>query len=262
MAANSVAVAEPAAERNGTPAYQIFMLTLCVLALAAVVLQNFFRLDPETEQLLTFADTAICAVFLVDFFVTLWRASDRWRYMYTWGWLDLISSIPTLDVARWGRVARLARLFRILRAVRAARLLTKAVLRQKTESTTLAAAILAFLLVIGGSTAILYFEDSPQANIKSAEDAMWWSLTTITTVGYGDRFPVSTGGRIIAVLLMTAGVGLFGTMSAALAAWFLKGENDATENEVTLLRMEIASLRDAVERLAPQRTGDGSAATE
>lgn len=262
MAANSVAVAVPAAERNGTPAYQIFMLTLCVLALAAVVLQNFFRLDPETEQLLAFADTAICAVFFVDFLVTLWRAPDRWRYLYTWGWLDLISSVPTLDIARWGRVARLARLFRILRAFRAARLLTKAVLRQKTESTTLAAAILAFLLVIGGSTAILYFEDSPQANIKSAEDAMWWSLTTITTVGYGDRFPVSTGGRVIAVLLMTAGVGLFGTMSAALAAWFLKGENDATENEVTLLRVEIASLRDAVERLAPQRAGDGSATSQ
>lgn len=243
---------------GGTPAYQLFMLALCVLALAAIALQNLFTLDRETELLLEYADTAICLAFLVDFLVTLWRAPDRWRYLYTWGWLDLISSIPTLDVARWGRVARLARLARILRAVRATRLLTKVILRQRTESTTLAAAMLAFLLVIGGSTAILHFERAEQSNIKTAEDAVWWSLTTITTVGYGDRFPVTSGGRLVAVLLMVAGVGLFGTMSAALAAWFVSGGTAAAESEqavtdIAALRREVAELREAVDRLTRGR---------
>jgi voltage-gated potassium channel len=260
MAADSVGAAQPAAAAksrgSGTPVYQIFMLTLCVLALAAVVLQNLFHLDRDTEKLLEYADTAICVAFLVDFLVTLYRAPNRWRYLYTWGWLDLLSSIPTLDAARWGRLARLARLVRILRAFRATRLLTKIVVGEKAKSTTMAATMIAFLLVIGGSTAILHFEDSPQANIKTAEDAVWWAMTTITTVGYGDRFPVSTGGRLVAVLLMTAGVGLFGTMSAALAAWFISGNTESEEaatNEVALLREEIASLREAVDKLAKER---------
>jgi voltage-gated potassium channel len=249
MAAESIGTARG----SGTPAYQMFMLALCVLALLAVVLQNFFALDRDVEKVLQLADTAICVVFFIDFLVTLYRAPNRWRYLYTWGWLDLISSIPTLDAARWGRLARLARLIRVLRAFRAARLFTKILSGEKAKSTTLGATMLAFLLVIGGSTAVLYFENAPESNIKSAEDAVWWSMVTLTTVGYGDRFPVSTGGRIVAVLLMTAGVGLFGTMSAALAAWFITGNQKEEEqqgpSEVALLREEIAALRDAVEQL-------------
>jgi voltage-gated potassium channel len=232
------------------PAYQLFMLTLCVLALGAIVMQNLFTVDPEVEVLLEYADTAICVAFLFDFALTLRRAPNRWRYLATWGWLDLLSSIPTLDIGRWGRVARIARIARVLRAIRATRLLTKAVLRQRTQSTTLAAALLGFLLVIGCSTAILHFEKGEKSNITSAEDAVWWAFTTITTVGYGDRYPVTPEGRLIAALLMTAGVGLFGAISAALAAWFLTPEERQTEAEIESLRQEIAALREAVEKLA------------
>jgi voltage-gated potassium channel len=234
---------------RGAPAYQLFMLALCVLALAAIVVQNAFRLDPEVEILLEYADTSICVAFLIDFVLTLRRAPDRWRYLVTWGWVDLISSIPTLDVARWGRVARIARIARVLRALRATRLLTRVVLRQRAQSTTLAAAMLAFLLLLGCSTAILHLEKSPQSNIRTAEDAVWWAFTTITTVGYGDRYPVTAAGRAVAALLMTAGVGLFAAVSAALAAWFLAPEDQETDDEIAGLRQEIASLREAIERL-------------
>jgi voltage-gated potassium channel len=235
------------------PAYQLFMLALSVLALLAIIIQNTLRLDAEIEVLLQYADTLLCVAFLTDFGLTLWRAPNRVRYFFTWGWLDLLSSIPTLDLARWGRVARIARLARILRALRATRLLTKVILRQRAQSTSLAAAMLAFLLVIGSSTAILQFEKVPGANIKTADDAIWWAFTTITTVGYGDRFPVTTAGRVVAVLLMTAGVGLFGVISATLAAWFLSPEERTMDAEIAGLRQEIASLREAIERRDAQR---------
>lgn len=267
MAADSLTVSHPpqaARKGSGTPVYQLFMLTLCMLALAAVVLQNLIKLDPDTEKLLEYADTAICFAFLVDFAVTLYRAPNRWRYFYTWGWIDLISAVPTLDVARWGRLARLARLVRILRAARATQMLTRIVTGDKAKSTTMGAAMLAFLFIIGGSTAILHFENSPEANIKTAEDAVWWSMTTITTVGYGDRYPISTGGRVVAALLMTAGMGLFGTMSAALAAWFITGDQstDSGPSEVSQLKEEIAALREAVDRLTRARTAEGSDAPD
>ena len=77
-------------------------------------------------------------------------------------------------------------------------------------------------MVIFSSIAILQVETDPNSNIKTAEDAIWWAYVTITTVGYGDKFPVTTEGRIIAAVLMTVGVGLFGTFTAFLASWFVE----------------------------------------
>lgn len=245
MNASSV-VPDGARGLRGAPAYQLFMLALCVFALIAVVAQNLFKLDPEIERLLHWTDDAICIAFLIDFGISMRRAPDKWRYFVTWGWLDLLSAIPTFDVARWGRLARIARLARVFRGLRATRLLTKAVLRERSKSTSFAAALLAFLLIICCSTAILYVEDHPGSNIKTAGDALWWSFTTITTVGYGDTFPRTMEGRFIAALLMTAGVGVFGAFSAALAAWFLKPEDDETEQELSALRKEIAELKEMV----------------
>jgi voltage-gated potassium channel len=232
------------------PIYQLFMLVLCVLALAGIVVQNAFRHDPEIEIVLDYADFIICIAFAIDFVVSLWRAPNRLRYLATWGWLDLLSSIPTLHVARWGRLARIARISRVLRGLRATRLLGAAVLRRRSQSTVAAAALLALVLVIAASTAILHFETVRESNIHTAEDAIWWSISTITTVGYGDRYPVTSEGRVVAALLMIAGVGLFGTFSAALAAWFLIPEGRATNGELAALSDEIASLRKAVESLA------------
>ena len=96
-------------------------------------------------------------------------------------------------------------------------------------SSLMSVAIIAVLLVIFSSIAILQVEDSSESNIKTAEDALWWTYVTITTVGYGDKYPVTTEGRIIAAILMTAGVGLFGTFTAFVASWFVVGKR-ITEN--------------------------------
>jgi hypothetical protein len=98
--------------------YQLFMLALCVYTLLALAAEVVLRPGGEIRLLLGYADTAICAVFLLDFLLCIYRAPNRWRYLYTWGWLDLASSIPTIDVARWGRAARAARIVRVLRGVR------------------------------------------------------------------------------------------------------------------------------------------------
>lgn len=77
-------------------------------------------------------------------------------------------------------------------------------------------------MIIFSSIAILQVETKEASNIKTAEDALWWSYVTITTVGYGDKFPVTTEGRIIAMLLMTVGVGLFGTFTGYVASWLVE----------------------------------------
>ncbi len=227
--------------------YQLFMLVLCVFALLILVLEIIFRRDANISRVLSYADTFICFFFLADFFLSLAKAERKWKYLLTWGWLDLLSSIPALDAARWGRLARIARLTRVLRAFRATRILSTVLFRERGKSVALAAALLALFLMVGSSVAILHFETMEGSNIKTADDAVWWAFTTITTVGYGDRFPVSGPGRIIAAVLMTAGVGLFGAFSAALAAWFIAPADEENDQEIAALRGDIASLRELVE---------------
>lgn len=232
---------------HASPGYQLFMLLLCVLSLVVLVLEGAFRNQREIANVLEWADDAVCIIFFGDFIHSFVAAERRWKYLATWGWLDLLSSVPSLDFARWGRLARVARVTRVLRALRASRLLTKLLRHHRGQSAALAAALLALFLVVGSSAAILRFEDKPESNIKTADDAVWWAFATITTVGYGDRYPVSTEGRFIAAVLMTAGVGLFGAFSAALAAWFLAPEEEAIEVELHALRETIAEMKTMLE---------------
>ncbi|MEO6132341.1 MAG: potassium channel family protein, partial [Saprospiraceae bacterium] len=150
-----------------------------------------------------------------------------------WGWIDLISSIPMVDALRIGRLFRLIRLLRVIRAFRSTRQLVHHIFKNKAQGTLTSVSIFAILLIIFSAIAILQVENDPNSNIKTAEDAMWWAYVTITTVGYGDKFPVTTEGRIIASVLMTAGVGLFGTFTAYIASLFVEDQNakDKLEDE-------------------------------
>ena len=170
-----------------------------------------------------------------------------------WGWIDLISSIPMLDFVRWGRIARVVRIIRVLRSVRSTRMLLAVALARRAESAFMSAALVAVLLVTFASIAILHVEPGPEANIANAQDAVWWSVVTITTVGYGDKYPVSVEGRIIAVVLMTAGIGLFGTFTAFVASWFLASGEKKQEDDLAEIRQDLKALRETVDRMASDK---------
>jgi voltage-gated potassium channel len=101
--------------------------------------------------------------------------------------------------------------------------------------------------------------DAPNATITNFGDALWWAVTTITTVGYGDRYPVTTEGRLIAGALMVAGIALVGVITASLASWFVQriGEmasaEEQTQATVDALLDEVRALRREVEKLRQNR---------
>jgi voltage-gated potassium channel len=205
----------------------ILILVLSIYVLTALLVDVFLKLPPETERILTYVDNVICIFFLVDFFIRFRRAPNKWKFM-KWGWIDLISSIPEIDALRIGRALRLVRIIRILRAFRSIRHIIEHIYRNRSQGALTTVGVLAFILIIFSSISILQFEaDAPNGNIKTAEDALWWSYVTITTIGYGDKFPVTTEGRIVAVILMTAGVGLFGTFTAFVSSWLLVDKKTA-----------------------------------
>src|SRR6188472_4368279 len=121
------------------PGYQIFMLALCLYAIGALAARSAIRFNESTAVILDTADYAVCAVFFLDFLWNLKRADDRWRYFITWGWIDLLSSLPTVTVARWGRLARVLQIFRVLRVLRASKRMATAIMNGRAENTALAA---------------------------------------------------------------------------------------------------------------------------
>lgn len=199
----------------------ILILILSIYVLTVLLIDTFIKLPPEVSRLLTLIDNAICGVFLFDFALRFYKAESKMKYM-KWGWIDLISSIPTFDFMRAGRALRLIRILRILRAFRSTKHLVQHIFQRRIQGTLTTAAIIAVLMIMFSSIAILQVETDQNSNIKTAEDAIWWAYVTITTVGYGDKFPVTTEGRIIAAMLMTVGVGLFGTFTAFIASWFVE----------------------------------------
>ncbi len=97
----------------------------------------------------------------------------------------------------------------------------------KSVAVTLRVGVTAFFVCYLAAVQVTILErDVESSNIHTFSDGIWWALTTVTTVGYGDRFPVTTEGRVIAFFLMLTGVALVGVITASVAAWFVKLERD------------------------------------
>jgi voltage-gated potassium channel len=200
--------------------YELFIGALSILSifnLALLYLAN----DPGLDTVLEIMNAIMFPIFFGDFIYRFFTAESRSHYFWRgFGWADLLSSLPVAQL----KILRLFRIWRVIRLFRAfgARNLVHEFVTHRADNALLTVGFLVLCVLEFGSLAVLKAEStSPNANITSAADAIWWVYVTITTVGYGDRFPTTNWGRIIGIVVMTAGVGLFGTLSGFLANQFL-----------------------------------------
>ena len=263
--------------RKHSNAYNIFILVLTVLSLAVMVVM-LLPISDATLQLLSVYDNLICVIFLVDFFLNLRAASKKSDYFIKErGWLDLLGSIPSLGLlTNVGKLAGLFRLARLSRFARITRLLrgenkkalVKDVLENRSRYALFITILLTILVLTVASVLVLQFESqSPDGNISTGGDALWYAIVTITTVGYGDRYPVTLAGRITAMFIMFMGVGIIGALASILASLLVGGsppEEEATppaapepsvQEELKTIKDQLAVLHEMLEKLG---AGDGT----
>ena len=226
----------------------------------------------ESRQLLTLYDNVICLIFLADFVYNLARSrSKREYFIHERGWLDLLGSVPSLgffQLTALFRLARLSRFARIARLLRGSnrREFVRDMVVNRGQYATFITVLAAGMVVSVASFLVLQFESrSPDSNIKTGGDAIWWGFVTITTVGYGDRFPVTLLGRLVGLLVMFAGVGIIGALASILASLLVSsppeddaaslasearsgGDADRVAEELAALRAEVAALRAEIQR--------------
>lgn len=190
------------------------------------------KLSPATMKLVTYADTAICIVFLYELYLRYTKARDKLAFFKSpWTWIDFISSIPVLallQVTQIFRIIRILRVFKVFRALREIKALRPAIgyfIKNKSKQVLLIYILLLVFVMFYGSLGLYNAEVNINENINSFQDALWWSFISLTSVGYGDIYPVTGVGRLIAVLLITAGMGLFSIITAEIASSFIVNKN-------------------------------------
>ena len=233
----------PASTEHVGP-FQFLILVLSVVTLGAIAADTFLTLPHEVSRILQGVDLVACGVFFIDFAIRFSAADSKLQFM-KWGWIDLVASVPNVEVLRIGRFVRILRILRLLRGIRSLHRLLSVLFISRTRGGVVSVVVMASLLVVFAAIAILLCETDPASNIKTAGDAVWWSMTTVTTVGYGDRYPVTDAGRIVAMVLMLGGMGLFGTLSGIIASVFLGGKKEeaAVLAELREIRAELEQLR-------------------
>lgn len=220
--------ADPTESRTtelGAPGLEIFIAVLSILSIVNIVL--FYAVDDDAlDRVLLTMNVVLSIVFIGDVLHRLATAPSRRQYLVDqMGWADVLASLPFMQL----KVLRLLRLLRVVRVVHADGLgtIARRLVRDRAGSALLSMVLMGLFVLEFGSFSILALEkDAAGAHIVTASDALWYVVVTMSTVGYGDTFPVTDAGRIMGALVIVIGVGIFGTFTGYLANLFLRSRTE------------------------------------
>jgi voltage-gated potassium channel len=264
-AAEAGAAHKPSGLKN--PGYEIFIGALSILSILNLVMMYAFQ-DQALDYVLMIMNAPLTLIFFIDFLYRFKTAPDRSYYFWrNWGWADLLASLP-FQQTKILRVFRLIKVYRLLKEY-GAKNIGRAIIKDRAGSALLMLLLIGILVLEFGSLEMLRLEaDVPGSNITTASDALWYIIVTMSTVGYGDQYPITNPGRVLGTVIIVVGVGIFGTLTGYLANLFLsppaKKEEDETgaastvQQRLTVLKDLVAQQQATIEELETMIDGESS----
>lgn len=204
---------------------------LILLSAAAIAVETVEGLTPLAHTLLYSFEILIVGVFATEYFTRLFLTENRTKYVFSfWGIIDLLAWLPALlmfipafQAIRVLRLIRLLRLIKLFNTAPALERLVRAFIRVRAELVVWG--VLSILLLYISAVGIYLFEHPAQPEVfSSIPAALWWSVVSFTTVGYGDMFPITTGGRLLSTLFLFVGLGIFTVPAAIVTTALLEAE--------------------------------------
>ena len=230
--------------------YDVFILIITILALIVMVVHYLPSTNATDTNIAFMLDNLFSLVFLYDFFRRLSRAKDRKEYFFVrGGWMDLLGSFPAFPILR---LLRIWRMWRILLRMRGMTLkeIWHRYRADKVESIFWSTALVTILFISVSSFLIVRLESSsPDAQITTSGDALWWAIVTVTTVGYGDLVPVTEDGRLLASVLITVGVALVSVLTSYFTTRFIARRDPQGDKDRDDIMAGIQNLNKRLERI-------------
>jgi voltage-gated potassium channel len=218
------------------------MMVISVAWLPVLIIPLVANLSRGANETITAIDYAIWALFVVEYFVRLYLVPRRWDFVKHHIVDLVVIAVPPLRPLRFLRLLRLLRLVKVAAIVIEALRRMRAILSHKSfHFVILTAAVLVFAI----AALVLGFErHAPHSTIHDYPDALWWAMSTVTTVGYGDKVPVTATARGLAVVLMLVGIGLVGVLTATIASFFVEQRTKESTDQLTEIREELRLIRE------------------
>ena len=230
---------------NRMTPFQTVVLVLSIYSLVAVFVLEVIKPPAAVCRLLDVFDLVVCMIFITDFIYQMVVSENRLKYFLRWGWIDFVSSIPAIGFLRWGRLVRTIRLLRTLKSLR---MVIMFLFKDKASGTLVTAGLGCFLLLIVSSTLILSIETTPQSHIKTSVDALLWAFSAMSSSAIaGDAYPVTPLGKILSILLLISGMGLFGTFTAFMAGLFIGPSQDVEAGDIKEIKEKLQELKNMIE---------------
>ncbi len=222
-------IVDPAVQNNRSRVFDMIMQTCIIAGIVAFSLETLPDLSGQDLYLLHCIDAILAAIFSIEYILRIFVAKNRLRFIFSfYGIVDLLAILPfymhvwigtSLDL-RSLRIVRMFRLVRVLKLLRYSRAIKRfeAALDEVRDELFLYLVGTFFLLFLA-ATGIYHFEHEAQPDqFKSVFHSLWWAVVTLTTVGYGDMYPITVGGRIFTGFILVLGLGLIAVPSGLLAS--------------------------------------------
>ena len=226
-------------------------LLLIIFVLSDIVLLTMITFIPVSPQLALYIgifDLMVVLILIPDFIIRFKDAGDK-KEFFKHNWIDLLGMVPEIVIGPYATVFRYLRLIRLIKILSLFKMQINQILKFLHKTRIDYGVFVVIIMLISGAIIFYIFEMGHNQSIQGFDDALWYLVVTITTVGYGDISPVTAEGRVIGTLIMITGIGFVSFLTATIASVFVKEDNEEELVKIDEVHQKLDNLKTEIEEL-------------